>query len=223
LKSPFFFESAVVLKRISILLFIFIFEKIIQICYVEFYINYAQEFIINVDNKNYIKLSNEYLSPSIYNFFYVSIIAPVIEEIIFRSWLINFKRYFLAIIVVLIGYITPSFTYKPIIIFSLLIYFIHFQNNFFKIDLKSIQSHISSNKFKYSFLSSLLFGFLHQLNYVDSNGALLWTGAYDVVHFITGFTLCMIRINFGLKYAIFYHVTNNSLAFLLKIKLGSGA
>lgn len=111
------------------------------------------------------------------------IIAPLIEELIFRTYLVK--------------------KYSPIKILSIL-------TDFFKLKDKDLAYNILSNYWKkyYKYIiyfSAFIFGFVHITNYDINTNLLLFSPLVISPQIYIGLCLAYLRVKFGLIWAIAYH------------------
>jgi len=151
---------------------------------------------------------------SIYKTILVGIfLAPIYEEIFFRSLLIFNKKTILlfitnSLILILITYYYSKITYM-VIILSFTLFFLSI---LFIYDIVSIQTFVKSHIAKLYFISSILFGIMHIFNF---SGNLIYLILFGVLlagpQIFLGFILGYIRIKNGLIYSIIFHVLVNSM------------
>jgi len=140
------------------------------------------------------------------------ILAPIYEEIIFRS-LLKFTKYNIILFVVtLIILLTIlifrskiiSIVFLSTILSILIIILLVFSRS-------KIDTFISSNFKYFYYASSLAFGLLHIFNFTGNvylllSFSLILTGPQIFLGFILGY----IRINYGLRYSILFHIIVNT-------------
>lgn len=146
----------------------------------------------------------------------VFILAPIYEEIFFRS-LLKFRKtniilFFNAIFALILFSLYRS--NLPVVI-TLGIVFTIFLATIFIFSGEKIELFVSSN-FKYFFYASiLLFGILHIFNFTGNRSTLL---AFSFIlcspQLILGSILGYIRMNHGLVYSILFHMIVNSTVLL---------
>lgn len=150
------------------------------------------------------------------------ILAPIYEEIIFRS-LLKFKRinvvlFLITISAFILYYIIKSKIEVALFLSILLLCFISILIFYSR---NQIESFISS-RFKYFFYATiLLFGLLHTFNFTGNIYALL---AFSFIlggpQLVLGYILGYIRMNHGLVYSILFHmIVNSSIIFPIITKL----
>jgi len=157
------------------------------------------------------------LSPAL-TLFVGIILAPIYEEILFRS-LLKFKRINIFLfITTLIGLITFSILKShavAIVILSLIL--MSFLVILISIKRTHIESFISS-KFKYFFYPTIfIFGIIHAFNFTGNPYAIL---AFSLIlgspQLVLGAILGYIRMKHGLFYSILFHmIINSSIIFSL--------
>nr|MBC7612007.1 CPBP family intramembrane metalloprotease [Pseudopedobacter sp.] len=152
--------------------------------------------------------------------FIIVILAPIFEEIFFRS-LLRFTKQNFILFSASITFIIAYEIFKSRIIFVIILTFILFSFVFFvkSYSLKNVALFINS-RFKYFFYgSSLIFGLLHASNYEGNLYLiLLFSFILGGRQIIGGFILGFIRMNYGLVYSILFHITLNAITTLLFIK-----
>lgn len=142
--------------------------------------------------------------------------APILEEIIFRSWLNWTKRniyILIATFFLLVGlsFFRHKFQHIYIMLFLMLLVVI------LTYLLKNIKVKPFINKhFKYFYWgSSIIFGLVHASNY---SGNIWYLIGFSFIlgspQIIGGFILCYIRMNNGLRYSILFHILVNSYLLL---------
>jgi len=144
------------------------------------------------------------------------LLAPIYEEIFFRSLLRFTKKNLILFILTTIALIIVAVFRSKIligIILSVILFFVFYSLFFFKRD--KIELFISS-KFRYLFYASaLFFGLIHAANftgniYVIIGFSLILGGPQIVLGLILGF----IRMNYGLIYSILFHMMVNTALLL---------
>ena len=148
--------------------------------------------------------------------FFVFVMAPVIEELLFRSWLKFKKQNILIFISVLVAQIVLSvikskpggvFIYSAILLFFVTLLLLFKQNR--------IADFISSH-FSYFFYASVfLFGFIHAFNFTGNIYAIVgFSFILGSPQIVGGAILGYIRMNHGLVYSILFHMAINSIILL---------
>lgn len=152
----------------------------------------------------------------IYTLIISTIIAPLIEEFIFRYPLVNInKRLLLSIILGIIFSINKVYLFDfnvfnltiTLTILSFVIFFRDFLLN--KINIHNI-----------SFISALLFGFYHIRMIENDNYFFLILALYIIPKIVLGIHLNLIRRKYGMKYNIAVHIfinTIGSISLILEI------
>ncbi len=164
----------------------------------------------------HIKNNDLNLSTSVLTFITVVILAPIYEEIIFRS-LLKFKKnniiLFCTIVPILIGIAAIISKIGAVIFLSLLLLIIvslllAFKRNKIEIFL--------SSKFKYFFYgTALLFGLLHGSNFTGNIYLILaFSPILGGPQIVLGLILGYIRMKNGLIYSILFHMLVNSVFIL---------
>ena len=144
------------------------------------------------------------------------LLAPIYEEIIFRSLLkfkINNIILFIATLTFFIVYFVFRSKIELVIIFSILLFTLLFLLIIYsrsKIEL------FLSSKFKYFFYATALtFGLVHASNFTGDTYLIL---AFSLIlggpQIVLGFILGYIRMNYGLIYSMLFHmIVNTSILF----------
>lgn len=140
------------------------------------------------------------------------ILAPVYEEILFRS-LLRFTRnnvlLFIVNLIVLISICIFKSNILPAIILSVI--FLSIIYLLIKYPISKIDLFVSSNFNYFFYASSLSFGLVHTFNftgniYLIAAFALILAGPQIVLGHILGY----VRMNYGLRYSILFHMIVNS-------------
>lgn len=149
-------------------------------------------------------------------FLKVAIVAPIMEEILFRL-LIRVNKFnlilffiFLLISVLYEKYILPTVAYYIFIGCFLVLLFYKNLNN--KINIESNKSNFLSLLI---FLSCFLFGLFHLSNFKDINTINIIVIAYLVSKTLSGFAFVLLRLKFGIIGSILLHIFINSLAYIM--------
>jgi uncharacterized protein len=145
------------------------------------------------------------------------LLAPIIEELIFR--LILKPRYINCVIFTLVnGLLAIIFLYKkvffmfiPVSLISLIsLYFLLNKKGF-----KNLQTFFLGHFKLFFYLSSFLFGFLHVTNYEPFNYKLIIVMPILISPIVvTGILLGFIRMKFGIIYSILLHSLINLVGFV---------
>ncbi len=166
--------------------------------------------------KNFHIVHNQFVFNSFETVVFGVILAPVYEEIIFRSWLKFTKpNIILFILVVSILIVYTALISKTGILIVLCILLVSILSVLKFASTTRIEFFISSN-FKYFFYASALtFGLGHASNYTGNIYAIL---AFSFIlggpQIIAGLFLGFIRMNYGLFYSILFHIIINSTLLL---------
>jgi uncharacterized protein len=144
------------------------------------------------------------------------VLAPIYEEIIFRSLLKFNKRNLYICLFTLLGAIIIFFLRSKIaIVIILAIFFIFLVGLTLLFPLSSIEATVSK-KFKSIFYAvAIIFGLLHAFNFI---GNLYYIIALSLLlgspQIVLGLILGYLRVNYGLVYSILFHmVVNLSIIF----------
>ena len=147
-----------------------------------------------------------------------SIIIPIIEEILFRSWLIlsprNIALFIGSLPYLLLKLLFPDMSWEVVMIMSLCMGIILYKLTYILL-LRFHFKPIKSKKIIISLviLSSIIFGFVHITNYPKIN---IYSVVLIIPHFFTGLAYAYLRIKNGLNWAFFLHSLNNlSLTIML--------
>ena len=140
-------------------------------------------------------------------------IAPVIEEFVFRSWFKWSRKnsiilFFLFVTLIGLSYIRTKTLFYVVIMLILGIILFSFSKS-----RKQEIKELISTKIKYFYWgSSIVFGLIHASNY---NGNIWYLIGFSVIlgspQIVGGLILGFIRLKYGLRYSIFFHILNNSL------------
>lgn len=142
--------------------------------------------------------------------------APILEEILFRSWFRFSKNNFILLIstlsLLIIFYAFES-TITALIISAFVLAFVFLST--WRFSRKSIERFIYS-RFKYFFYASaVVFGLLHAFNYSGNiYTLLLFSFILGGRQLIMGLVLGFIRMNYGLLYNIIFHMIINAIVLL---------
>jgi hypothetical protein len=156
------------------------------------------------------------------------ILSPLMEEILFRSWLIYNRIGIAASTMILFVYgIYPSISHQKLFVdmrntsISLFIGFIIFLVTFFALKNTEVKFVKQWNKHtkKIFFISALLFGYSHIFNYKITPNLLLFSSIILLPFIVTGLILGYIRLKMGFLWGLFYHVASNLIIVLIIIAL----
>jgi len=151
-----------------------------------------------VDTKNILKL-----------IVLVVFVGPLIEELLFRSWLqftkVGFMIFFA--VVIYLGFKHIRYDYCLLSLLILLnIWFVFYKSKRLK-KIKELICFLPNNiKLSFLVLSSLLFGFSHLYNYQEISMIVL---VICIIKVLAGFVLGYLRIKSGLIWSIALHVLIN--------------
>ena len=139
------------------------------------------------------------------------ILAPIYEEVIFRSLLVFNKKsliifYVVATILIILGIINSKF----IIISFLISYLAIITLSISIFDIQKIQSYINNHIAVFYYLSAFIFGLIHLNNFSGNLNYLILfsiivTGPQIFLGLINGY----VRLKYGLIYSIAIHMTVN--------------
>ncbi len=143
-------------------------------------------------------------------------LAPIYEEVLFRS-LLKFKKQnlilFISLIIVLIGYYVFRSEVEFVIGFSIFLIIVILITGLYS--RKNIENFISK-KFKYFFYASaIIFGLLHATNFTGNVYLIIgFSFILGGPQIILGLILGFIRMKYGLIYSILFHFIINSTLLL---------
>ncbi len=150
-------------------------------------------------------------------YLYVGFIGPVVEEILFRSWL-KVKKGIVVLLLLVIFLLSlkfflhtkyiPGFIGSAVFLGILLLYFLY--------GLENINLFVTKH-FKILFYgSALAFGLLHATNFTGNPWIILaFSPVLGSPQILLGFLLGYIRMENGLAYSILFHVVINLIALVL--------
>ena len=143
---------------------------------------------------------------------YAVFAAPIIEEILFRSWLKWTKRNIYILIITLISVVGLSFfrhrfqhIYIMLILLLLVVALIYLLKNI------KVEPFIAKHFKCFLWSSSIVFGLVHASN---CTGNIWYIIGFSFIlgspQIVSGFILGYIRMNYGLRYSILFHFLVNS-------------
>ena len=161
---------------------------------------------------SYVGISNESTRIILYAVF----IAPILEEILFRSWLKWSKQTIYILIatfisVVVVSFIDHRFQYHWIMLFLLLLVgiLIYLLNNI------KVEPFIAKHFNYFYWSSSIAFGLVHASNFTGNIRYLIgFSFILGSPQILGGFILGYVRMNNGLRYSILFHFLINSILLL---------
>lgn len=153
----------------------------------------------------------------------VVIIAPILEEFIFRINLrhsiLNLSLFLAAITYLLTGVISDYVISIWIrLIMSFFLWIIYYEL-FVELFDRNIQTSWNRYSLIFFYVSLFSFGFSHIFNYQLSCKLLIYLPIITLPQTISGITLAYIRIKYGILYSILLHSTSNAFSLLLGIIL----
>lgn len=150
----------------------------------------------------------------------VVILAPFVEEILFRSLLKFTKQNLILFSTILTAVIALEIFTSSILLASVLSFTLLAILLTTKICSISKVAAFINSRFKYFFYTSaIVFGLLHALNYGGSwYIILLFSFILGGRQIVGGFILGFMRMNYGLIYSILFHMTINTITLLLFVK-----
>jgi hypothetical protein len=211
-----------VLLNLAILLTALPIEYILEISFIKFYFECCYEWTVSIFGEGEPTVNNRVIPFTFYSFVHVALFGPMIEEIIFRSWLINFNKFFIPVFIGLLYFILPSIPHLHIIISFAIVAWLLIMKDKLLFNLSKPSIFINRNLVSICIINSIVFGNLHLLSYTNSAGQFVWDGYIDFVRTFSGLVLCLIRVRMGLGYAIFYHGLSNALIFFIKYRYEIG-
>jgi membrane protease YdiL (CAAX protease family) len=166
------------------------------------------------------------LSSSNYKLFLsVLIIGPILEEVLFRSWLRISPRIVAILLSILyIVKIAPMIfnqklfesvqTFFMVAIPGLLIFYFAYKASEKIISVKTKEMW-NNNRLYLFYGSSILFGYAHVFNYETTTNLLLFSPLILLPNIVSGMFAGYIRINMGFKYGVLYHAINNAIPLII--------
>lgn len=149
----------------------------------------------------------------------VMLLAPVYEEIIFRSWLKLKKVNVILILVTLSVFVVIGlFDSKFIAVIFEFAFLLGFSVLLLTLGRKRMENFVAT-KFKYFFYASVLvFGLLHATNFTGNFWVILgFAPLLGSPQLILGYILSYIRMQNGLVYSMLFHMSVNALSVLIFI------
>jgi membrane protease YdiL (CAAX protease family) len=185
---------------------------------------------IGIDKQNLLQDNLSQTLTFFWRLLFMGLVAPIIEEIIFRLS-IRLKHSYLALsIAVLVAHLSSRtffdssfFDIRDQFIEKALTTSIAFTLLYFLLSpFKDKISQFGKDHFQYVFYFFVVgFGFIHIRNYNFTLINLLFIWLITMPQIIAGFTMGYIRVKYGILWSIFLHCVNNSIAsvFLYFFKL----
>ena len=160
-----------------------------------------------------------------HTFFYPVLLCPLIEEIVFRLWvvyskiklslsaaiLLPFIIFYLSRYVLISDLYLASITVSLCTIFPLIFFLLK------SYETQKLIFFWQNNKKKFIVNSSFVFGFMHIGNYVITTKTILYFPILFLPEFFAGFTLSYIRIRMGFVIGVAWHCLYNFIPYLLYI------
>lgn len=152
------------------------------------------------------------------NFYEVVVIAPVLEEILFRL-VLRLNKFNLTIFFI---WLFIFVLYKRFIIDSNCLLVLSLMSFVFLI-LKKNKHKLNITQFEFKFfplpviiyLSCFLFGIMHLSNFGNTEILNITIILYVISKALAGFAFALLRLKFGIISSIIYHIFLNSLAYFL--------
>ncbi|AXB56115.1 CPBP family glutamic-type intramembrane protease [Flavobacterium fluviale] len=166
--------------------------------------------------KHYFAGHHQIILPVNVTFLKVAIIAPVIEEIIFRL-IIKVNR---LNVVLFFAYLTFYILYQNYIL-STFLYYVLVASFFSLLFINAFNHKINENSLKNKhskfliYISCLLFGLFHLPNFNEVDVTNIITLGYLFSKVFAGFAFILLRLKFGLSASILLHVIINSIACIM--------
>jgi len=140
-------------------------------------------------------------------------LAPVIEEFVFRSWFKWSRKNSIILVSLFVALIGLSFIRTKTLFYVAIMLILGIILFFVSKSRKQEIKELVSTKIKYFYWgSSIVFGLIHASNYT---GNIWYLIGFSVIlgspQIAGGFILGFIRLKYGLRYSIYFHILNNSL------------
>ncbi|WP_454045896.1 CPBP family glutamic-type intramembrane protease [Chryseobacterium sp. Marseille-Q8038] len=158
------------------------------------------------------------------SFFFFVFLGPLLEEIIFRLWLVYNKinvsitiAYLILWINGLIFHIHWFYTVKLVIYFTLsfIVLFTLFFFLFKKYEGEKLINFWKKNQKIFIIISCFLFGALHIGNYGVTSNLIMYSFITFAPQIFSGFILCYLRVRMGFEASFVAHSVNNFIPFIL--------
>ncbi|CAA7197320.1 CPBP family glutamic-type intramembrane protease [Chryseobacterium potabilaquae] len=190
-------------------------------------------FLLIITSIRYILVLKNVLPPLKYDnkmelisnsFFFSVLLGPILEETLFRLWLVYSKvnlsitiSYLLLWIAALAFDIYWFDTIKLVIYFilSFIVLFTLFFFIFKKYESEKLINFWKKNQKVFITISSILFGVIHIWNYTDSNNSICYYLITFSPQIFSGFILCYLRVRIGFGASVATHSLNNFIPFIL--------
>lgn len=191
-KSPFFYSY--IKKNIVILLFLLLLVNHLMASVIDLF-DLEKHFSVPGDEND---LKSEFL------FFIIitGVIAPTIEEFLFRFWILENNKKLIISFILLVSYLI-LIDFHWIFNSSLIILFIC---------LRIFTTKFPSKHLYISALNGVVFSFFHITNYPSNElmSSIQYLPILLFPQFILGFFTTNLKIHYGFKFSVLYHVLYNS-------------
>jgi len=155
-----------------------------------------------------------------YLFFKIVLVSPVLEELLFRSILKPQKKFIslflFSLVIIIFNKVFMSSLLVSSAISAAVVIPISFYLFKFELDKNLLNWYYKNYKI-IVYSSSILFGFIHVINYRLTLSVLVLSPLYILPQIIAGFAYAFIRIRFGLFLSIFSHSVYNFFTFIMLI------
>lgn len=158
------------------------------------------------------------------SFYFFVLLGPLLEEVLFRLWLVYNKinvsitiAYLILWINGLIFHIHWFYTTKLVIYFILLFIFL-FTLFFFllkKYEGEKLINFWRKNQKIFIIISCFLFGALHIGNYAVTSNLIMYSFITFAPQIFSGFILCYLRVRLGFEAGFVAHSVNNFIPFII--------
>ncbi|RMZ58992.1 CPBP family intramembrane metalloprotease [Chryseobacterium nematophagum] len=158
------------------------------------------------------------------SFFFSVLLGPILEEILFRLWLVYSKVNLSITITCLLLWISALafdiywFDTIKLVIYYILSFIVLFTLFFFlfkKYESEKLINFWKKNQKVFITISSILFGVIHIWNYTDSNNSILYYIITFSPQVFSGFILCYLRVRMGFEVGVATHSLNNFIPLIL--------
>ncbi len=128
------------------------------------------------------------------------VLAPFLEELVFRFPMKYSRNYLLQFLIALVALVAPETSKKAI--------------------YTNVRAFWKRYFWVFFYLMTSLFAFVHIYNFVDAKQLLLWSPLLTLAQFVTGLIIGYIRVRFGFIWGWYYHAIYNLLFFTLAFTTG---
>lgn len=155
----------------------------------------------------------EFFKKSTLFILYGVLIAPVIEEFVFRSWFRWSRKYSIILIILFVALIALSFFRTKTLFFVVILLILGIILLAVSKSRGQEIGELVNSKIKYFYWgSSIVFGLIHASNFVGNIWYLIgFSFILGSPQIIGGLILGYTRLNYGLRYSILIHIVNNSI------------